>query len=432
MRKRSVPLPASPGILPVVILAAGRGERLRGETEGCLKPLTPVLGLTLLERAILSCREVGVTECIVVVGYGEEQMLAHVDELARRHTMRVCGVANPHWEEGNGTSVSAALPHLNGRFLLIRCDHVFDLNDATKVRLDGQTITAIGKYLPSYTAIDTGLFLCRPLLFEALACARTEGDASLTGGMQRLIRKAQVRAVDIGDHFWSDIDTPQSLSYTERELLARLAKPHGDGIVARYLNRPVSRRISQYLSRTSLTPNTISVVSFLMCLAGACLFTRQGYIWGLLAGVVIHLASIIDGCDGEIARLKYRTSRFGAWFDTVLDRYADVAIAVGITYGYARTHASVLVWLGGIVALSGMILFSYSRKEYHLRYGHDLPATLRYTILLASRDVRLFVVFLGALLHRPFAALLMTGLLAHLVVGWQFVTVYRHDRHSGP
>ena len=83
------------------------------------------------------------------------------------------------------------------------------------------------------------------------------------------------------------------------------------------------------------------------------LFTRQGYIWGLLAGVVIQLASIIDGCDGEIARLKYRSSRFGAWFDTVLDRYADVAIAVGITYGYARTHASALVWLGGILALRG-------------------------------------------------------------------------------
>ena len=135
---------------------------------------------------------------------------------------------------------------------------------------------------------------------------------------------------------------------------------------------------------------------------------------------------------GAIARLKYQSSRFGAWFDTVLDRYADVAIVGGITYGYARTHAPSLTWLGGLLIVSGVLLFSYSRKEYHLRYGHDLPATMRYTILLASRDVRLFVVCLGALLHRPFAALLVTGLLAHLMVGWRFVTVYRHDRHTGP
>ena len=52
MRKRSVSLPASPRMLPVVILAAGRGERLWGNTERCLKPFTPLLGLTLLERAI--------------------------------------------------------------------------------------------------------------------------------------------------------------------------------------------------------------------------------------------------------------------------------------------------------------------------------------------------------------------------------------------
>ena len=76
MRKRSVPPPAAPGMFPVVILAAGRGERLRGHTEGGLTPLTPLLGLTLLERAILSCREVGVTECIVVVGFGEAQLRA--------------------------------------------------------------------------------------------------------------------------------------------------------------------------------------------------------------------------------------------------------------------------------------------------------------------------------------------------------------------
>ena len=253
MQTRSVPLPASPGTLPVVILAAGQGQRLRGKKEECLKPLTPLLGLTLLERAILSCREAGVTECIVVVGFGEEQILAHVDELARRHTMRVRGVANPHWKEGNGTSALAAQPYLHGPFLLIMCDHVFDpvllrrlieagsrasetcllavdrhidhvfdLNDATKVRLDGQMITAIGKELSSCMAIDTGLFLCRPPVFEALADARMEGDASLTGGMRRLIRQAQLRAVDIGDQFWSDVDTPESLAYTERELLETL------------------------------------------------------------------------------------------------------------------------------------------------------------------------------------------------------------------
>jgi choline kinase len=242
--------PSSQETLKAVILAAGQGQRLRDQAESLLKPLTPLLGLTLLERAVLSCHEAGVTECYVVVGYGQEQMLARVKELARRHGLSLHGVDNPHWEEGNGTSVLAVMPHLDGSFLLVMCDHVFnptilqslvdaarcseecllgvdrrinqifDLEDATKVRLSGQAITAIGKELATFDAIDTGLFFCRPAVFNALEQARANGDGSLTGGMRRLTKVGQLQAVDIGERFWCDIDTPQSLQYAERMLLA--------------------------------------------------------------------------------------------------------------------------------------------------------------------------------------------------------------------
>jgi CDP-L-myo-inositol myo-inositolphosphotransferase len=447
-------------MVPAVILAAGRGQRLREGSEGLLKPLTPLLGLTLLERAILSCREVGVTECYVVVGYGKEQIFPHMETLALRHGICIRGVDNPHWEEGNGTSALAVKPFLNGPFLLLMCDHVFDpailqdliaagkqsetcllavdgrsqhifdLADATKVQLHGQAITAIGKELTVFDAIDTGLFLCRPPVFKALEQARADGDSSLTGGMRRLIAGGHLRAVGIGDRFWCDIDTPQCLEYAERMLLAGLAKPHGDGVVSRYINRFISRWMSRYLARTPLTPNMLTVLSLLICLAGALLFSLGDYLWTLVAGVLTQLAAIVDGCDGEIARLKYKTSRFGAWCDTVLDRYADTAIVAGIAYGYARTHPPEFALLGSILALSGVFLFSYSRKEYHLRYGHDLPTYLRYTVVWASRDVRLFVVFFGALLAYPFEALLLTSVLAHAAVGWRVLTVYRRDTHT--
>ena len=235
--------------LQAVILAAGEGQRLR--SGGYLKPLTPLLGVTLLERVVLACRDAGVGECIVVLGHGKESVGKCLDELADRAGIVVRGVENPRWKEGNGTSALAAQPYIRGPFLLAMCDHVFDpatlkclinassesadcllavdyrpervfrLDDATKVRLTGSTITAIGKDLQSYTAIDTGLFFCRPEVFDALQQAQTDGEGSLSAGWRRLIPRRQFRALDIGEAFWVDVDTPESLRYAERVLRGR-------------------------------------------------------------------------------------------------------------------------------------------------------------------------------------------------------------------
>jgi len=215
----------------------------------------PVLGVPLLERTVLSCRAAGITEGLVVVGYRQDLLIPTIAALARRYEMDLRAVENPVWEEGNGTSALAVAPALHRAFFLLMCDHVFDpemlghlraaaddadvcrlavdrrleeifdLPDATKVRLNGQTITAIGKDIVPFDAIDTGLFLCQPLLFEALEHARARGDSSLSGGMRQLLSAGKLQAVDIGAHFWSDVDTPASLVYTERMLQARLAMP---------------------------------------------------------------------------------------------------------------------------------------------------------------------------------------------------------------
>jgi 1L-myo-inositol 1-phosphate cytidylyltransferase len=250
MRNNSVPPQPDAEISQAVILAAGQGQRLReGNANSALKPLTPVLGVSLLERAVRSCQAAGISECYVVVGYGKEQIGPYVAELAARYDTHLHTVDNPCWPEGNGTSALVVEPYIHGPFLLLMCDHIFDVaillklmtasrrtdacllavdrriaqifdrEDATKVRLDGRLITAIGKDLTCFDAIDTGLFLCRAALFEALARARVQGDGSLSGGIRQLIASAMIQAMPIGDRFWLDIDTPESLAYAECSLL---------------------------------------------------------------------------------------------------------------------------------------------------------------------------------------------------------------------
>ncbi len=439
--------------LPAVIVAAGEGYRLQGGNGGIPKPLTRVLGLTLLERAVLSCREAGIQKCYVVTGCQGEKLRPLIEELGPRTGISLQAVENPNWGKGNGASVLAAAPFLSGPFLVVMCDHLFDpdilrrlveakertpgcllavdlytdqianSDDATRVRLDGQALISIGKGITPFDALDTGLFLFRPTLFEALERADRNGDGSLTGGVRELIQNREMQAVEIRGRFWLDVDTPRDLKHARRILLEKISKPSEDGFVSRWLNRPVSRRISQLLARTGLPPNAITVLSFLVLLGGAFLFSMGQYVWTVLAGLLVQTASVLDGCDGEVARLKFRTSRFGAWFDTVLDRYGDTAIALGIIYGYWLVAPGKYVWLGGTLALTGLILPSYLKKEYVLRYRCQLPCTVVDKLL--KRDTRLFTFFVGACLNRPFEALILVGLLSHLGIAWTFLTVLR-------
>jgi CDP-L-myo-inositol myo-inositolphosphotransferase len=398
--------------------------RLREENGGGPKPLTQLLGLSLLERSILSCRAAGVHECYVVVGYAQEKVIHLIDELQARHGISITVVRNPNWETGNGSSALAAISHLTGPFLLLMCDHVFDpailrllmtaadgsdncllavdrrtdrifdLADATKVRLDSQSITAIGKELTSFDGVDTGLFLCSPALLSALEKPTGSGKRSLTRAVRHLIEEKKIRAVDVGDRFWLDVDTPESLSHARRVLLANLAKPCEDGFVARWLNRRVSLRLSSHLAATRLSPGAITLASFLVAISGAALFAVGSYLW-----------------------------------TTVLDRYADVAVVAGISLGHWQTHPTAFTLLGAILALTGFILASYTKKEYALRYGSEPPSGQ--LARLSKRDVRLFVLFAGALLNRPFETMILVGVVSHLAVGMHFLTAGRRERVLG-
>ncbi|MEE8268271.1 MAG: CDP-alcohol phosphatidyltransferase family protein, partial [Gemmatimonadales bacterium] len=140
-------------------------------------------------------------------------------------------------------------------------------------------------------------------------------------------------------------------------------------------------------------------------------------------GLLIQAASVIDGCDGEVARLKGIATPRGAWLDTMLDRYADLAITLGIVTAYFRHDPGVLPLTVGIVAATGFILASYVTKEFTrhhtLDYPHDLLDRMKH------RDLRLLVISAGALVGFPYQALILVGVLSHAAVvgimlrGWR-------------
>jgi phosphatidylglycerophosphate synthase len=131
-------------------------------------------------------------------------------------------------------------------------------------------------------------------------------------------------------------------------------------------------------------------------------------------GVLIQVSSIVDGMDGDLARAKAMATRFGGALDAVLDRYADAAIAGGMAvyaYGHQDVQAPLLV---GLVAATGFLMVSYSRARLE-REGADASELLG----VASRDVRLLALAVGAVIGQAYWALILVGAASYLTVAWR-------------
>lgn len=221
-----------------LILAAGHGSRLREVSES--KPLTPVAGKPLIAHVIAAASAAGATRFTVVTGHEAERVEAF---LATLNGSVEC-VRLGDWDSPNGHSVLAGAARIGGDYLLLMSDHLFDpeiarravvgggaltlavdhdwrresldLDDATKVSLDGTRIAAIGKALPTFDAVDTGVFRATPKLAEAIAAAVAEGKAgSLSDGVQRLADAGQAEVADATGLFWLDVDDPIALAKAE-------------------------------------------------------------------------------------------------------------------------------------------------------------------------------------------------------------------------
>ena len=102
-----------------------------------------------------------------------------------------------------------------------KIEAIFDLNDAMKVQTNADRVVAIGKNLANYDAIDTGVFLCPNELFDYLRRARRNGDCSLADGVRLMAEEGKVRAIDIGDAWWQDVDNFAMRRRAEEELRKR-------------------------------------------------------------------------------------------------------------------------------------------------------------------------------------------------------------------
>jgi CDP-L-myo-inositol myo-inositolphosphotransferase len=422
--------------LKALILAAGQG--IRQKENGDSKPLIPLLGLNFIERVILTAKKSGIKEFQIILGYKGKRIKKNLGN-GKKLGVNIDYIHNDDWRKGNGISVLKAKDFIHEPFILLMADHLFDykilgelqkqtikydgcilcvdknhhkyldVDDATKVFIEEGQIKDIDKQLNDYNGIATGIFLCTPVIFDALEESIDSGNESLAAGIKVLANRHKIKAFDISDKYWLDVDDDSALKNAKSLLIEKLKK-NTDGPISMILNRPISIKISELLLKTNITPNQISLISFIVALFSALFFYVGDYVFLVIGGILVHLSSIIDGCDGEVARLKLIESKYGGWFDAVLDRYADAIIIFGMVHGHWILHNDITIWTIGFMALMGSFLNSYTADKYEVIYKKRIKEI---NGMRMGRDSRLFLIFIGALSNQILITLVILAIISN-------------------
>jgi len=177
-------------------------------------------------------------------------------------------------------------------------------------------------------------------------------------------------------------------------------------------------RIVRWLALSRIHPNVLTFIGLLINIAAAWLFAIGYFRW---AGVVVGLAGLFDMVDGRVARATSQVTRFGGFFDSVIDRYSDLALYMGLLVYYASINRFFYIVLTAIV-MTGSVMVSYSRA----RFENVIP---KCKVGFLERPERVVLIIIGALFNRMAGVLWVIAVLSNVTVIHRMIYTFRECKH---
>lgn len=297
-----------------------------------------------------------------------DRLALSLNEYAETHDAEPIGVA-VSWKNGWRTALpnDSRLGHLE---ISDRADEIIaneqgvDLVLTTRVFLHRNAIGELFNEVPSPTA---------PLTDWRAAAVEVQDNLERSGD----------------DQPWRYIADSDAIPSCERQLLRGNGKSQ-DGLVSKYLNRPISRSLSRWLLKLPITPSAWSLLIFILPIIACFAFVQGTYLGFVIGAAIFQLYSILDGCDGEIARAKFMQTEFGRRLDSFCDLIGNVMLALCMGIGLARQHAAASSheWLFIFEGIVAAVLTLTSEGIVFARRNRDevmTPAPLRWNGVLYQR-----------------------------------------------
>jgi hypothetical protein len=216
-----------------------------------------------------------------------------------------------------------------GRLLVIRADQLVHTPLAQPLVAAGANAIAV---VPANAAVNdlTAGAYAGAFVVGGNDASRVVDDLARGESDVAIVEKiSDAERVPHGDIARAPIATKQQLHAATQLLYRILIKPQ-DNAITRYMYRPISMPLTKLLVWTPITPNQISYFVAALVAFGIWLTAHHDVERTLLGSIVVLIASYIDCCDGEVARLKLLSSRFGAWMDTIVDELSSVGYMIAL------------------------------------------------------------------------------------------------------
>jgi len=418
--------------VPALVLAAGEGSRLRKHAEQ--KPLLQVAGMPLIGRVLRGLKDAGIQNVWITVGYKADVIRQHIGDEYAGLKIRYINVED--WKKGNLYSLLAAEGIFQQSFLLCMGDHIFDpelpkklvnskLDSAivlaiekvseedTKVLEREGTILDIGKKInQSNVAIDTGLFLCSPKVFEYANQAMKEGASELADCVRIAGQKGDAQVVDVSGHMWADIDTKQDFDRAKRLIVENSQKKRGaSDFVAHYFNRPIENAILYYISEwLFITPNRLTIATNVLAWFVTYLFF-SGYLG--LGALLTFVVGVVDGLDGKLARIRGCSTKLGL-MEHPFDMLYEFSWLIALALFLSQTEGLLPLVLASF-SITFIAFYRFCYDQFSRATGISLDVYGRFERafrrVAGRRNIYNVYILLGVLLGAPLYSLI--GIMAH-------------------
>src|SRR5438477_5628593 len=180
----------------------------------------------------------------------------------------------------------------------------------------------------------------------------------------------------------------------------------------------VIRLIVRGLALSRIHPNVLTFLGLVINIGAAFLLAVGQFRW---AGVVVILAGLFDMVDGRVARETNRVTRFGGFFDSVIDRYSDLALFMGLLVYYASINRFFYIVLTAIV-MTGSVMVSYTRA----RAENTIP---KCKVGFLERPERVVLLIIGGLFDRMAPVLWVLAVLTNVTVIHRMIYTWRETKH---
>ena len=423
-------------LLPSVSLL-GEPDGLYAEEVG---PLTSVVGIGLFQRTVLTLQRAGIRQLMVLVGPEEDQLKQALGK-GPRVTIPVRWMPIREFPLDDPRTWEALAAEVRGFCLLSGVQGVFASPLIESLRQEVQEGHAIvvtradrerdrrrrrpglrvkvqaGRLLSITSRQDEAALVATDLVVLPASFMSGAGHIGVEAGTAPIRRWLERAAVEghvrvwsteaNRSHWYQDVRDAADVEAAEKKLFNSL-KGEFEGFVDRFFNRKVSHWFTRIFLAAGFSPNIITILATLVGLIAAASFGVGTYSAGIIAALLFQLAAIIDCCDGEVARLTFTESPFGAWLDIAMDNVVHMAIFAGIAVGsYLRVAGSEGAWVplalgSAAVAGNGLSFWLVARaQEIQSASGWRTPVQAAWSDFMlknvASRDFSVIVLIFAVI-----------------------------------